>query len=209
MFGSKGMTNNWWKSGIAAITALFMAGAAETAAQTSGAGDQVATVVSNPGSPANVGPASPAGTNVSAAARPAFFIFTTIGLGKLDISKLTSGLVRDADAPGVTSSSGKEAGTETAAFGETTDTEIAAMIESIIETSQKTTVAAVGSVSTPSDDSSSSGNSAGGLGGSGSGGGSGVGGGGAGGGGGAKSSGAGAGGGAGRGGGGSGGGSGN
>ena len=143
-----GMTENRWKSGILAISALFMfmAGATETAAQTRAAGNQVAVAATGTGTPANVDPASSAGTFVVVGAQPKFVISTALGLGRLDISSLTGGLVRDADAPTAKRSGGRKTRIKTATSGRATDTETASartatLIETSIRIIQQTAIA--------------------------------------------------------------------
>ncbi len=147
-------------SGVAA--AIILAGATGAAAQTAGVGSQMAA-------------AAPGGTivstGVSTGARANFVISRTIGLGRLDISSLTGGMVRDGDAPRVsTASDGDATATESSAAGDTSEAETTAVIETTIEAIQQTTttetqtfdatVAAIepDPVSPPSDDSPTAGN---------------------------------------------------
>lgn len=126
------MIKNWIKIAIGMAAAALMASGA--AAQTLGVGGQLA---------ANPAPSAVPATLPASAAPVSFVISTTIGLGKLNISALTGGLVQDAGGPSVGATGGTaEAGTETS--GEATDTEAAAetevatLIESSIQAIQQT-----------------------------------------------------------------------
>lgn len=144
--------------GVAA--AIIMAGATGAAAQ--GAGSQVAAAA--PG-------AAPGGTSVSPGARANFVISRTIGLGRLDISSLTGGMVHDGDAPRVSATSdGDATATESSDAGDTTEADTAALIETTIEAIQQTTTIETQTIDTtfaaiepdpvspPSDDSPTAGN---------------------------------------------------
>ncbi len=107
-----------WMGGVAA--AIIMAGATGAAAQTAGAGSQVAAAATG---------AAPGGTIVSTGARANFVISRTIGLGRLDISSLTGGMVHDGDAPRVsTTSDGDATATESSDAGDAGEAETTAII---------------------------------------------------------------------------------
>lgn len=150
-----------WMRGIAA--AIIMAGATGAAAQ--GAGSQVAAAAAG---------ATPGGTIVSPGARANFVISRTIGLGRLDISSLTGGMVHDGDAPRVSATSDGDAtateSSDAGDAGDTTEAETAALIETTIEAIQQTTTIETQTIDTtfaaiepdpvspPSDDSPTAGN---------------------------------------------------
>lgn len=141
-------------SGVAA--AIILGWATGAAAQTAGVGGQVAAAP------------APGGTIVSTGARPNFVISRAIGLGRLDISSLTGGMVRDGDAPRVsTTSDGDATATESGDAGDAGDTtEVESAVEAIQQTNTTetqtfdTTVAVIepDPVSPPSDDSPTEGN---------------------------------------------------
>lgn len=139
-------------SGVAA--AIILGWATGAAAQTAGVGGQVAAAP------------APGGTIVSTGARPNFVISRAIGLGRLDISSLTGGMVRDGDAPRVsTTSDGDATATESGDAGDAGDTtEVESAVEAIQQTNTTetfdSTVAVIepDPVSPPSDDSPTEGN---------------------------------------------------
>ncbi len=140
--------------------AIIVVGATGAAAQTAGAGGQVAAAA-----PGGTIVSTGVSTDVSTGARANFVISRTIGLGRLDISSLTGGLVRDGDAPrGSTTSDGEATATESSDAGDTTEVEATFEdIEQATTTETQTfeaTVAVIGPdpVSSPSDDSPTAGN---------------------------------------------------